>query len=303
MSPSIEPFMTQFDAPYGWYILENHPPPDLIVQVEAFLQTREPYCVAAAARFLQRGVQDHIWLQENRYAGQERISGLIIQSKGALFPVFKGISPRSLKNFLVQDLQNLRFYAVQGIRKDVALLEQVLALRGVCSTKQVDYDLMVLDQEPAWLTSRVPGLILRYAEPRDMEGLFHLQAAYEQEEVIPQGGVFNPALCRLSMEHIMTHEYLLLAQWKSKILGKINTNAASFSRYQIGGVYVCPDYRGLGIASYMGAAFVKTLRATGRGFSLFVKKQNCAAREVYRRIGFKVLEDYRISYYEGQKPS
>ncbi|MDR1985786.1 MAG: GNAT family N-acetyltransferase [Treponema sp.] len=293
--------MTQFSAPYTWYMLENHPPPDRIVPVEAFLQAREAYCVAAAARFLQRGMQDQIWVQENQYAGQGSISGLIILSKGALFPVFNGISPESLTDFLVQGRQNLRFYAVQGIRKDVALLEQALALSGVCSARRVDYDLMVLDQEPAWLTARVPGLILRYAEPRDMESLFHLQAAYEQEEVILQGGVFNPALCRLSLEYIMTHEYLLLAQWKSKILGKINTNAASFSRYQIGGVYVCPDYRGLGIASYMGAAFVRNLLAAGRGFTLFVKKRNSAAREAYLRIGFKVLEDYRISYYEGQK--
>ena len=291
--------MTQFDVPYAWYILENNPPPALVVQIRTFLQERESYCVAATARFLQRDIRDHIWLQENRYAGEKRISGLIIQSKGTLFPVFNGISPRFLKDFLVSGLQSRRFYAIQGIRKDVALLEQVLALRGICSTINIDYDLMVLDQEPAWLTSPFPELILRYAEPGDMEDLFHLQAAYEQEEVIPQGRVFNPALCRLTLEHIMTHEYLLLAQWKSKILGKINTSAASFSRYQIGGVYVCPDYRGLGIASYMGAAFVRDLRTTGKGLTLFVKKQNPPAREVYFRIGFKVLEDYRISYYEG----
>ncbi|MDR0722868.1 MAG: GNAT family N-acetyltransferase, partial [Treponema sp.] len=264
--------MPQFTVPYAWYILENNPPPALIVQIRAFLQERESSCVAATARFLQRDIRDQIWL--HRYAGERRISGLIIQSKGTLFPVFNGISPLFLKDFLVSGWQSLRFYAIQGIRKDVALLEQVLALRGICSTMSIDYDLMVLDQEPAWLTSSVPKLILRYAEPGDMEGLFRLQAAYEQEEVIPQGGVFNPALCRLSLEHIMTHEYLLLAQWKSKILGKINTSAASFSRYQIGGVYVCPDYRGLGIASYMGAAFVRDLRTTGRGFTLFVKKQN-----------------------------
>ncbi|MDR2798594.1 MAG: GNAT family N-acetyltransferase, partial [Treponema sp.] len=267
-------------------MLENNPPLALVFQIRAFLQARESYCVAAMARFLHRDIRDQIWLEETRYAGAGSISGLIIQSKGTLFPVFNGINPRFLKDFLIHDLQDVRFYAIQGIRKDVALLEQVFALKGVCSTNGIDYDLMVLDQEPAQLKSCVSGLVLRYAEPRDMEELFRLQAAYEQEEVIPQGGVFNPALCRLSLEHIITHEYLLLAQWKSKILGKINTNAASFSRYQIGGVYVCPDYRGLGIASYMGAAFVRDLLTTGRGITLFVKKHNLPARAVYRRIGF-----------------
>ncbi|MDR3116143.1 MAG: GNAT family N-acetyltransferase [Treponema sp.] len=279
-------------------MLETNPPEALRLQVAAFLQTREPYCVAASARFLQRNRQDQIWVQENRCTRPRRIAGLIIHSKGTLFPVFNRMSPGFLKDFPVRALQSPGFYAIQGIRGDVALLEQVFALRGLCSAKRLDYDLMTLDQEPPWLLSPVPGLILRYAEPRDMEEVLRLQAAYEQEEVIPRGEVFNPALCRLSLEHTLRHEYLLLAQGKSKILGKINTNAASFSRYQIGGVYVCPDYRGLGIASYMSAAFARDLHTAGRGLSLFVKKQNPGAREVYRRIGFKVVEDYRISYYE-----
>jgi predicted GNAT family acetyltransferase len=277
-------------------MLEKDAPAALVLRVAAFLQERESYGVAASARFLKRDRQDRIWVREKRNG----IAGLIIQSKGTLFPVFNGISPLFLKEFLVCGLQNLGFYTIQGIRRDVELLEQVFALGEVWSSNSIDYDLMVLDREPARVQSCFPGLILRYAEPEDQEELFHLQAAYEQEEVIPQGRVFNPAVCRLSLEHIMNHEYLLLAQGKSKILGKINTNAVSFSRYQIGGVYVLPDYRGLGIASFMAAAFVRDLRTTGSGLTLFVKKQNPAAREVYLRIGFSVLEDYRISYYAGR---
>jgi predicted GNAT family acetyltransferase len=275
-------------------MLEKDEPPALVLQIRAFLQAQESSCVAASARFLQRDVRDHIWLKATEGG---RISGFIILSKGTLFPVFNGIRAVSPGDFIVHVLHDIHFYAIHGIRNDVALLEHAFAVGGMFPANSVDYDLMVLDQEPARLKSCLQGLILRYPEPADHETLFHLQAAYEQEEVLPSGEVFNPALCRKSLERIIAHEHLLLAQWKSQILGKINTNAASFSRYQIGGVYVRPDYRRLGIASAMGAAFARNLFTTGRGLTLFVKKQNRAAKEVYLRIGFKVLGDYRISYY------
>jgi predicted GNAT family acetyltransferase len=130
-----------------------------------------------------------------------------------------------------------------------------------------------------------------------MDNLFQLQSAYDQEEVLPQQAVFNPAACRLSLEHIMDHEHILVAELGSRLVGKINTSAASFSRYQIGGVYVHPAYRGLGIASRMGALFIRRLLAEKKGVTLFVKKQNPFARKLYRHIGFETLNTYRISYF------
>jgi predicted GNAT family acetyltransferase len=90
---------------------------------------------------------------------------------------------------------------------------------------------------------------------------------------------------------------MLVADLGGRLAGKINTNAVTFTRYQIGGVYVHPDYRGLGIARKMAAAFASGLIAQGKGISLFVKKANAAARKVYQRVGFETLGDYRINYY------
>jgi predicted GNAT family acetyltransferase len=84
---------------------------------------------------------------------------------------------------------------------------------------------------------------------------------------------------------------------ENRIVGKINTNAASFTRLQVGGVYVLPEYRGLGIGRRMTAAFTGELIQQGRGLTLFVKKNNPAARSIYDRAGFTAAADYRISYY------
>jgi predicted GNAT family acetyltransferase len=65
----------------------------------------------------------------------------------------------------------------------------------------------------------------------------------------------------------------------------------------VGGVYVHPDFRGMGIARRMATEFAASLIGQGRGVTLFVKKSNLAARRLYASLGFVRCEDYRISYY------
>jgi predicted GNAT family acetyltransferase len=190
-------------------------------------------------------------------------------------------------------------YVLQGLAEDTAIFENMLRALGYAMTDGINYRLMALDREPAaeTLGAGPPDLILREPAPKDTEAVFPLQAAYEREEVLPRGTVFNPRNCRLSLAHILYRERILVAELDSRIVGKINTNAESFTRCQIGGVYVLPEYRDRGIATRMTAVLAAELIAAGRGISLFVKKQNPAALAVYRRIGFEVLGDYRICYY------
>jgi predicted GNAT family acetyltransferase len=96
------------------------------------------------------------------------------------------------------------------------------------------------------------------------------------------------------MERLFKTEQVLVAELDGRVVGKINTNAVTFTRRQIGGVYVHPDYRGMGIARRMAGEFASSLVS---GISLFVRKSNTAARNVYLGIGFEIAGDYRISYY------
>jgi predicted GNAT family acetyltransferase len=200
----------------------------------------------------------------------------------------------------------LPLHAIQGLREDAELLEE--ALRPVyTAVDRIDYDLMSLDAEPdpeafkgrlqPFLRRGPAGLQLRTPDISDLERLLPLQTAYEKEEVLPRGAVHNPISTRLSLEHAVLREHILAAELEGRIVAKINTNAVSFTRYQLGGVYVHPGYRGIGIATSMTAALVLALAAEGRGLTLFVKKHNAAAKTVYRRLGFRTIGDYRISYY------
>jgi predicted GNAT family acetyltransferase len=130
-----------------------------------------------------------------------------------------------------------------------------------------------------------------------MDALAALHAAYEREEVLPQAAVFNAAASRMNTERIFSKEQILVAELDGRLAGKINTNAVTFTRFQIGGVYVHPEFRRLGIARRMAGEFTASLVSQGRGISLFVKKSNPFAHRVYQRIGFEIQGDYRISYY------
>lgn len=264
---------------------------------EAFLREQEPLCVGACSRFLHRSIfHDHLWSLRD---GEGNVLALLLNSKRSLFPVFRGLVDIPVPHFLNRLIRSMPVHAVQGLREDALILENLMAQLGVHPAESIDYDLMALDKEPAaeCFNAGLPGLHIRRADSKDMANLLPLQAAYEQEEVLPRGAVFNLSSSRATLEHILSREHIFTAELEGRIIAKANTSAESFTRCQIGGVYVHPDYRGCGIATRLCAELIRSLMPSGRGVSLFVKKRNPAARSVYRRIGFEVLSDYRISYY------
>jgi GNAT superfamily N-acetyltransferase len=262
-----------------------------------FLEGREGRCVSACARFLHmKGSRDHVWALRD---DNESIKALLLHSRRSLYPIFNGNKDIPLPKFLNNFLLKVPIHAVQGLKPETEILEAAMESKGYHSAERIDYDLMALEDPPVSSCFRSGPVDLQLRPPiaRDIDELFTLQAAYEQEEVLPKGAVFNAAASRANLERLLKTEQMLLACLDGRIVAKINTSAASFTRYQIGGVYVKPDCRGRGIAVRMAAVFLKGLINEGRGVTLFVKKENAAARAVYRHTGFTVRGDYRICYY------
>ena len=278
-------------------------------KIEELLCSCEPLCVAACGRFLKRDPsKDLVWIRQNR---EGRIFAMLIRSRRDLLPVFCGTLNEAegrsfqctdsipLPRFLFGFLGMPSLHSIQGLKNDVLILEKHMEKFQMQPTESFDYDLMSIDKAPHnnCFSAGPAELVLRYPRYSDMDALAALQAGYEQEEVLPKSAVFNPAASRLNMEKVFSGEQLMAAELNGQLVGKINTSALSFTRFQIGGVYVHPDYRGMGIATRMTAEFVRYLISQRRGVSLFVKKSNPAALSVYRRLGFEILADYRISYY------
>jgi ribosomal protein S18 acetylase RimI-like enzyme len=266
-------------------------------EAEAMLRDYEFWCVGASGRFLRRKKgEDKVWTLRD---GPGNLSALVMQCGQTILPVLCGLKEIPLPKFLGGFFAPIRVHSVQGMHNEAVTFENALARMGKKTSENIDYDLMYINRSPnaACFGSGPAGLVLRKAEFTDLDGLAVLQAGYEQEEVRPKGTETNPLVSRLNMKQLLGREQVLTAELGGMLVGKINTSAVSFTRFQVGGVYVHPDFRGLGIGLRMTAAFVQSLVEQGKGVTLFVKKANLTARRIYQRLGFLFAGDYRISYY------
>jgi ribosomal protein S18 acetylase RimI-like enzyme len=269
-----------------------------IAGIEALLQSHERWCMNACSRYLnRRSEKDIVWLLENA-AGD--ITALIVRSKRSLLPVL-GVTqdrePIPPPRFLRGLFGTVPVHSLQGRKEDMLIMEAALEKLGLYAEEKLDYDLMCIDHPPSGFYTPCAEVTFRKPNSADMDALAALHAAYEQEEVLPTASEFSAAASRMNIERIFAKEQVYVAELDGRLIGKINTNASTFTRYQVGGVYVLPEFRGRGIARRMAGEFITGLTAQGRGISLFVKKTNPAARRVYQRIGFEILGDYQINYY------
>jgi len=263
---------------------------------EALLKSHERWCMNACSRYINRkSLKGEVWTLHDETG---EISALAVYARRGLLPVLCGQNHVPPPHFLNSLFGSAPIYSLQGRKDDVLIMEAEMEKIGLFATEKANFDLMCIDKPPDGFRSSGPtGLVIRKPKFADMDSLVALHAEYEKEEVLPVGRKLNPASSRMNMEKIFSKEQILVAELDGRVIGKINTNAVTFTRYQVGGVYVHPAYRGLGIARRMAGEFTTGLVAQGRGISLFVKKSNLAARRVYQGIGFEILDNYRINYY------
>jgi ribosomal protein S18 acetylase RimI-like enzyme len=262
---------------------------------ESMLKQQEMYCVTACSHFKRMNFQqDHAWVLSSKGAG---VTALLLQFQNTLFPVFGGQTEFYIPPFMYRFFKNTNIHALHGLAADTDTLEKILRPAGLFARERRGFNLMALDAALSPRTFQVPrSLTLRKPALSDIDQLTPLQEAYQKEEVLRNPDEYSRKICRLGLKKIIEKDRALIAEIDGAIVGKINTNALAYNRYQLGGVYVLPAFRGRGIASCMTAAFTRILLAEGKGVSLFVKKNNKSAESVYRRCGFVKIADYSIVY-------
>lgn len=233
---------------------------------------------------------------------------VLFTASGTAFPVLSepyddggAEAVGALKGLL--DSRTVRAYkpsACTGAAAHVAALEEALGWKPALD---VEFDAMGLDA-PSRASGSGPGRAsllgvahYRRAIPADLDELCPLAEQYEKVEVLTALHSFDPAASRATQARNIGNQIVYVALTHGRIVARAQTNARGWTRDQIGGIFVAPEARGLGIGRGVVSALVADIGAQGKGVSLFVKKTNAIARSLYLSLGFSVAKDYRVSYF------
>ncbi|MCL1992754.1 MAG: GNAT family N-acetyltransferase, partial [Spirochaetes bacterium] len=185
---------------------------------EVFLRKSEGYYVGACSRFIGRAASDKTWILSGR---DSSIRAIILHSKRGILPVFCGQTEIPPPPFICGFFAAKNINSILGLKAEVLRLEGFMEGAGRKAYDKIDYDLMVLDQSPGEksLSPSPAGLVLRKPLPADFDSLAGLQAAYEQEEVLPAGAVFSPAASRANLERLLEKAEILVAELDGRLVG------------------------------------------------------------------------------------
>jgi predicted GNAT family acetyltransferase len=260
--------------------------------VRALLLKNEALCVPASARFKdQKGCSVFV---DADHRGEIK-SCFLVSAYGLVLPVLPGEDDGS--SGFPEILSSLR-PAVRSIMGTAAWVEKVEARIPLAPSARVEYFLMVLPKSGRMPAREKPGGIsIRRASFSDAERLYPLQKAYELEEVIINPSYFSEIQCLKLLKASLRDEIMFLAEKSGRPVSKAGTNARGYGVDQIGGVYTVPEARGKGYAGAVMEALLDAIFSEKSTASLFVKKKNLPAIQLYKRMGFETKSDYLISYY------
>jgi GNAT superfamily N-acetyltransferase len=184
------------------------------------------------------------------------------------------------------------FTAWAGISPRVFVDYYLMVTAGTVSSGMVSSGL-----SPQNFSAGIPSLEIRRAKSADLNIILPLQEAYEKEEILFHEADFQSSKTRAELKLNLKTQLIYLGFYEGKLIAKGGTNARGFTSDQIGGVYTCPDFRGKKIARSLMERLLHHIFADGKTACLFVKKHNLPAIRLYNGLGFRIAENYRISYF------
>lgn len=277
-----------------------------------FLLERELECVLFSSRvkpYLNRKLtnsydlsffKNHTILINEDLISHKIKEAILLTKHGLVLPIlsknmnFKIKNP-SVINFL--EKYTKKIFSILGNKHSVLKLQYYFNNNNV---DLVDYHLMILDlnnREQNNL-SNLNGITIRKAKPFDTDFIFELQENYEKEEVLIDKEKFNKKLCMTNLKFSLKNQIIFIAEHNGKAVSKAGTNARGFKIDQIGGVYTKKEFRGRNISALVLKELFSELSKEKNTVCLFVKKDNHAAIKLYKKIGFSIIDEYRIVYYK-----
>jgi predicted GNAT family acetyltransferase len=278
--------------------------------LENFLLKHEIECVTfsawlkekiISASHLQNDLPIFINKNKNHIIGADSIQeAVLITEYGMICPIMKKREENqihgllSLSHFLYQTGSALS--SIMGLTSNVEVIEKLLV--NCVEKSKVDYYLMVLNKKNFHdQTISLPkDIIIRRARLGEAASLFNIQKQYELEEVCLNPYLFDDNACLAMLKNSLRKELVFIALEDGRPLAKAGTNARGYNVYQIGGVFTTREYRRKGISYNLMMELLKYIFKLNKIACLFVKKANIPAIMLYKKLGFKTVANFRITY-------
>jgi ribosomal protein S18 acetylase RimI-like enzyme len=239
---------------------------------------------------------------KNHAVGGESISeAVLITELGLIYPVVRKRTTAHL-----HDLHELEHFfresplhnnSIIGLAHSVEMIEKLVReeIRA-----RVDYHLMFLKNNDADPAPRpLPRDVkIRQASILDALALYDLQKSYELEEVYLNPEAFNDTACYAFLKNSLRKEIIYIAERHGRPLAKAGTNARGYHVWQIGGVFTRQEERGKGLCLALMRTLLVDMFKNGKAACLFVKKSNRPAINLYKKLGFKIVDNFRITYFK-----
>ena len=261
-----------------------------------FVQEHELRCVPFASRLRETEGKNAVFIERE---GRDSIrAAVMITEYGLVLPVF-GVQQDSrpdngFRNILRR--RSPKIFSVMGVAKDVLRTEDYLTPGPSTS---IDYFLMCLQRDAfrGPCSGTCSEISVRCVTEADAEALFPLQRDYEIEEVVLRPRDFNASRSMALFRRALTRNIVYVVEKNGLPVSKAGTNERGYATDQLGGVFTKREERRKGFARTVMEHLLQRVFKDKSAVSLFVKKHNQAALDLYRNLGFTVRDDYRIDYY------
>jgi len=231
-------------------------------------------------------------------SGDEIIAAVLMTSRGMILPVHKQDSPlppESISEILNNYYHYSRkIYCILGISSTVQQYERALRERIDASIR---YHLMFRSENlPLPRNIFTPNLKIQTLGPGELQMVYPLEVEYQYEEVLVHPERFSPAAHIVHFKRLIQSQYILFGSMNGFVVAKAGTNAIGFHNSQIGGVYTDKKFRGRGIARALMLRLLEEIYSKGHGAVLFVRRTNAPAVHLYKKLGFRIIDEFQIVY-------
>lgn len=269
-------------------------------------------CLKKQKRFFDEGRELYGFIKAESFfsydKGKKEFVGILfLAAHGVLFHCFCRKIPDNLSEYIINKfLKDTGPISVMGEKETSIRLEELIKQSlSLEPARYENYKLLVLENKTIEAknfcikASNNLNSCLEFLKPpmEDAEILCPMEIEYNESEVLAPGVKASPELCLKLLKKRINNNALYAVKKDGEYISKAGINASGFNWYQIGGVFTKPNYRNKGASTANILVLINDSSQYKKNFALFVKLNNPAARQMYRKIGFAEFCDFRISYF------